>query len=295
MLRDGILTSDRVNALSWPAEVFYRRLMSVVDDYGRFDGRAVILRARCYPLKLDKVSEPDASSWIAECERAGLVRCYAVSEKPYIQVLDFNQRTYGSGSKYPHPPGTTGNHGDSPPYSKAESEAKANKELSNKLDTFDRFWKSYPKKKAKGAARKAFEKGKCADKIEVIVKAIEQQRQSDQWRKDRGQFIPHPATWLNREQWEDELVFSVKPRRDVPDKKAIHERAVWQIVQSIRQAKVNALTPQDVQGAIDAMKDKYRDIPDALKEALEITKDEKILDITTMQPSKPCTEIFLNT
>jgi hypothetical protein len=34
-LREGILTSERINALTFPAEVFYRRLMSVVDDFGR--------------------------------------------------------------------------------------------------------------------------------------------------------------------------------------------------------------------------------------------------------------------
>ena len=36
ILRDGILMSPRVNVLSSEAELFYRRLMSVVDDYGRF-------------------------------------------------------------------------------------------------------------------------------------------------------------------------------------------------------------------------------------------------------------------
>ena len=36
IIRDGILTSERINALTERAELFYRRLMSVVDDYGRF-------------------------------------------------------------------------------------------------------------------------------------------------------------------------------------------------------------------------------------------------------------------
>jgi hypothetical protein len=36
ILREGILTSERVDTLSPAAEVFYRRLMSVVDDFGRF-------------------------------------------------------------------------------------------------------------------------------------------------------------------------------------------------------------------------------------------------------------------
>jgi hypothetical protein len=27
---------------------------------------------------------------------------------------------------------------------------------------------------------------------------------SEQWRRDDGRFIPHPATWLNQRRWEDE-------------------------------------------------------------------------------------------
>ena len=35
ILREGINTSPKVNALSPMAELFYRRLMTVADDYGR--------------------------------------------------------------------------------------------------------------------------------------------------------------------------------------------------------------------------------------------------------------------
>ena len=36
-------------------------------------------------------------------------------------------------------------------------------------------------------------------------------KDSDQWTRDDGRFIPHPATWLNGRQWEDE----VQPRRTI--------------------------------------------------------------------------------
>jgi hypothetical protein len=84
ILRESILTSDPVDKLSMPAEVFYRRLMSVVDDFGRFDARPSILRAACFPLRIDKVREADISRWLTECETAGLIALYAVDEKPYV-------------------------------------------------------------------------------------------------------------------------------------------------------------------------------------------------------------------
>ena len=102
IVRAAILTSDGVCSLSWPAEVFYRRLMSVVDDYGRYDGRVSVLKSHCYPLQTDKVSERDVGKWLSESAAAGLVTLYSVGEKPYLQVERFNQRIR-SDSKWPAP------------------------------------------------------------------------------------------------------------------------------------------------------------------------------------------------
>jgi hypothetical protein len=55
ILRDNILTSEAVASLDWAAEVFYRRLHSIVDDYGRHEAGQQLLRAKCYPLQTDSV------------------------------------------------------------------------------------------------------------------------------------------------------------------------------------------------------------------------------------------------
>lgn len=66
---------------------------------------------------------------------------------------------------------------------------------------FDRFWSAYPRKEGKQKARRAFEKVNVP--LDTLLAAIEQQKKSTQWSKDNGQFIPHPATWLNGKRWED--------------------------------------------------------------------------------------------
>lgn len=71
---------------------------------------------------------------------------------------------------------------------------------------FEVFWAAYPRKQAKGNARRAWKKirpGKAL--LAKILIAIEEQRGTEQWTRNRGQFIPHPATWLNGERWEDEV------------------------------------------------------------------------------------------
>lgn len=104
ILRDGILTSDRVDLLSAEAEVFYRRLMSVVDDFGRFEAKLVRLRSSCYPLRVDAVSDQQVSGWIDVCEKAGLITRYEVCGKAYLLMLDFKQQIRAKTSKYPDPP-----------------------------------------------------------------------------------------------------------------------------------------------------------------------------------------------
>jgi hypothetical protein len=103
LLREGILDSEKVCSLSWEAEVFYRRLMSVVDDYGRFDGRVLVLRSRLYPLQTGKVREADLERLISECEKAGLIRIFSSNAKQYILFHNVDEPR-AKESKYPPPP-----------------------------------------------------------------------------------------------------------------------------------------------------------------------------------------------
>lgn len=104
ILREGILTSERVNALNWEAEVFYRRLMSVVDDFGRYYAHPALLRAALYPLKLDTVRDANLERLLALVEQARLVRVYEVAGKRFLELLDFRQQVRAKESRYPPPP-----------------------------------------------------------------------------------------------------------------------------------------------------------------------------------------------
>ena len=101
VIRDGILESVAINSLSWNAELFYRRLMSVVDDFGRYNAHSMLLRSRCYPMQFDKVEDSDITKWLKECTKAGLIELYKVENKPYLELLRFNQRTRQATSKFP--------------------------------------------------------------------------------------------------------------------------------------------------------------------------------------------------
>lgn len=70
---------------------------------------------------------------------------------------------------------------------------------------FDRFWKAYPRRQAKKAAKKAWDKLKPDLPLcRIMAAALERQKRSSEWRRDGGAYIPYPATWLNGRRWEDE-------------------------------------------------------------------------------------------
>lgn len=106
IVREGILSSEAVNELDWREECFFRRLLNVVDDWGRYDARAAILRSACYPLAIDRMGVSDVQGCLSRCVALGLVREYEAGGKSYIEVANFRQRTR-SASKYPEPPWQT--------------------------------------------------------------------------------------------------------------------------------------------------------------------------------------------
>jgi len=74
---------------------------------------------------------------------------------------------------------------------------------SKNMSIFDNLWKIYPKKVGKGTAKKALAKAMTkatADQIQhslaVFVRA---------WGNQDKKFMPHLATWLNGERWDDEI------------------------------------------------------------------------------------------
>lgn len=83
------------------------------------------------------------------------------------------------------------------------------------LADFDAFWESYPKKTGKKAALKAWRNAKDKPILDAIINAVNIQKQSEQWTKDAGQYIPNPATWINQGRWDDEAVALSKSYRKV--------------------------------------------------------------------------------
>ena len=239
ILKESVCTSDSINALTWFEEVVFYRLIVNCDDYGRMDAREAILRAKLFPLK-ERISNRDIKNAVVRLADTGCVRLYECDSKPYLYLPNWesHQSIRAKKSRYPAPDGDCEgvrsnacncNHMQSSACncnhlhadvteiqseSKYESEYEFKNTDAHALHTrFEHFWSAYPKKKAKKEAERAFCRLKPDDALlDVMLEALERQKQARQWNRDGGQYIPYPATWINGRRWEDE------PDRDPPDK-----------------------------------------------------------------------------
>jgi hypothetical protein len=102
-VREGIIESEAINALEWRTEVFYRRLLNRVDDFGRYTAHPSLLLASLFPLQMDKISVGEIEEMLRECEAVGLLFTYAVNRKHFL-VLNKWEQGRAKTSEYPSPP-----------------------------------------------------------------------------------------------------------------------------------------------------------------------------------------------
>ena len=104
MIKESIKTSDSINSLSWFAEVMFYRLLLTVDDYGRMDGRPVVLRNTLFPTR-DDVTTEAIKKGLEELLKSEVIFEYNVDNKSYICFPNFSeyQRLRAKNPRYPAP------------------------------------------------------------------------------------------------------------------------------------------------------------------------------------------------
>ena len=72
---------------------------------------------------------------------------------------------------------------------------------------FEEFWNLYPRKVGKLKAFQSFKRiNPKKELFDQMMDALRENIASNaQWKRDNGQYIPHPTTWLNQGRWFDEI------------------------------------------------------------------------------------------
>lgn len=86
-------------------------------------------------------------------------------------------------------------------------------------ELFNEFWdKEYPRHDNRIAAIRAWDKLRPdQNTYQQMLSGLERDKQSRQWQKDCGDYIPHCSTWLNQRAWENEGVDMSLLQPDPPE------------------------------------------------------------------------------
>lgn len=155
----------------------------------------------------------DKAAWDERCERNIQNRQKANEDKQQQKVVDHMNKSSTTSSSGDHIKVNQSNIDQSKVNEINIKESKVNNSVSplkspqgdDTQTAFASFWKSYPKKMGKKDAEKAFAKAIQRTDLNTMLAALEKQRNSQEWQRNNGQYIPYPATWLNGDRWADDL------------------------------------------------------------------------------------------
>lgn len=234
MVHTDIWKSKQVSWLSLQARLLFIGLISLGDDDGRLRGDPVLLRSEIFPRD-ESVTVADVRGWLGEVVSAGLVVLYTVDDEDYLAHPNWTK--YQSlradrkkDSSIPLPPDnllttvlqptdnqlatTTPQPADTRLLEGKVSKGKVRQDKILAQTEFEQFWSEYPRKIAKQNALKSWNKiAPTPELAQKIIFSVSVQKTTPQWKKDGGQFIPHPATWLNQGRWEDEVTADTGRRK----------------------------------------------------------------------------------
>ncbi len=192
--------------------ILFEGLWCLSDKAGKLEDRPLRIKAECLPYY-----NVEIENLLSELEQKKFIIRYSVNGNKYIKIIHFED--------HQHPHVTEKESNIPEPINNVKQRKKYVKHTlvsdnnppdllipdSSNTDScgqseFEIFWKSYPRKKNRGQAEKAWERLKPnAELKEKIIKKVDELKKCQDWIKDGGKWIPYPATWLNAKGWEDEI------------------------------------------------------------------------------------------
>jgi hypothetical protein len=215
-LKPGFFKNDLLSECDPLARILFAGLWCMADREGRME---------CHPKRIKAEVLPydtcDVTKLLDQLRMKGFVVVYRYEDENYIEIPTFSQHQNchikEAASTIPAPDSNSSCTVAVGPLSSfllplTESPLPSTPKrgraqvLNESKERFDKFWTEYPRKVAKGDAENAWAKINPSEHLTgEILSAVQRAKTSTDWLKDSGQYIPYPATWLNRKGWEDEF------------------------------------------------------------------------------------------
>ena len=200
MFDKAVIENDDFMDMSMSSKALYFLLGMEADDEGFVSPRRVM---RTYGGNDDDLKVLAAKRFVIPF-RTGVVVITAWNENNYLDKNRIKPTKYQAERKmlvltpigsYELNKGLTG-------VQPEESSVVENRVVENKI-AFDEFWKLYPRKEGRKKAEEKWDRLTLANQQKAIVDVPKRNLEHGTWVEG---FVPHAATYINGERWEDEIV-----------------------------------------------------------------------------------------
>jgi len=211
---------EKLAQLPRDARLLFIGMWNFSDDYAVVKGHPVWLKNKIFPY--DEIRQQQFNEWLLSLEKMRCIIPFSHNGETYYFIrtfADHQKVDRPSQIRNPEPPenildenanlfdecSTNARRMLAVVSGKGSVPGREGKGSVPARELFEKFWAAYPKKKSKGDAEKAFNAINPSEQlVETMLSTIERAKTSDDWMKDRGQYIPYPATWLRAKGWEDQ-------------------------------------------------------------------------------------------
>lgn len=237
MLEVSIAYDEHLNAISEFAELVYFRILPHTDDFGRFSGNPIVIKARTMPMRENRAAEHIAEA-IYELIQIGLLKVYLGDDKLVLQFGEDSFRRINAvlvknnkgNSEYPEP--TTWldvkdykRHVVATCLTRAikskEYKVESKKQKEESGNAFEIFWEQYGKKRGKPNTLRLWNKLTQLEKEAIFVNLPLYVKSTPDvtYRKD-------PERYLRHRVWEDEIIKEKESGKFGTSNKGNQNRAV---------------------------------------------------------------------
>lgn len=198
------------------ARLLFVAALNFASDFGVLPDKPKQLKMQCFPADdidiVPLITELiDHEFWVRTVAPDGanvlLIRTFSQHQK----VDKPNKGRWGDPAEWGEIPRTLVEHSSNTPRTVDESSPPEGKGREGNIrateppERFDEFWAAYPRHEAKAAAIKAWRNLTSRDRDHALAALP---LHAARWRRENpgtNKFVPHPATWINKRRWEDEL------------------------------------------------------------------------------------------
>lgn len=205
-IKPKFFTNEDLAALPFEWRLLFIGLWTQADRDGRLEDRPKRLKAELFPY-----DDLDVNAGLGCLTNAGFLTRYDVNGLRLIAINTWHKHQQPhvkeADSELPPPPDREHRASTllAPQEGKGTDQGKEQERSTSaaRRARFERFWAAYPRKVAKDAALRVWERLDPNEELTaVMIAEVARQTVSEQWREER--FIPHARTWLNQGRWKDE-------------------------------------------------------------------------------------------